>query len=262
MDIFVKNKRKILLGAAGFIFVCFECIMFYLIHFERSQSGFSLHYATIIAATLFSWLVLIIEVFTAREAGENIKEILLSKSNGNLIRIAMLFTLVADYFLVAMEKANNLAGVTVFIGTQVFIFLHIIAIDRNSRWRAANVITRIALCVILIIAVGLILGRDTDPLSIISVIYYSNLLANAIFAHRTGRGGIMLTIGLILFALCDINVGLSGLESIYGGGFPEGSLLYKIRNSDVDLIWLFYIPSQTLIPLSLLLKNKEAKTQE
>ena len=98
-----------------------------------------------------------------------------------------------------------------------------------------------------------ILDGNPDLLSSVSMIYYANLLANALFAHRSGRGGVLLTIGLILFALCDVNVGLSALDSIYVGGFPEGTLLYDIINSDIEFIWIFYIPSQTLIPMTMLL---------
>ena len=99
-----------------------------------------------------------------------------------------------------------------------------------------------------------IMGESVDPLSVIGVIYFANLCANAVFAHRIGRGGIILTVGLILFALCDINVGLSELSNIYTDGLDEGSLLYALTNADVDIIWVFYIPSQTLIPLTLLIK--------
>lgn len=253
------NTRKLLLGSAGFIFVWIECLLFYLIHFERADFGFNLHYTTIVAAALFSWLVLIIEIATAKENGEDPKKILLSKSQGNFIRIAMLFTLLADYFLVAASEINNPAGVATFIGTQVFICLHIICNEKNKKWQTANLIVRAVLSVVIVIVALIVLGEDADSLAIVSVIYYANLITNAIFAHRIGKGGIMLTIGLVLFALCDINVGLSGLDMLYGG-FSEGSLFYNIMNSDVDLIWLFYIPSQTLIPLTLLLaKNKNSQ---
>ena len=96
----------------------------------------------------------------------------------------------------------------------------------------------------------LVLGKGTDALAIASLIYYANLCTNALFAHRSGRGGIMLTIGLVLFGLCDINVGLSALNDMYMGGFPEGSLLYNLMHTEADLIWIFYIPSQTRIPLT------------
>ena len=249
--------RKALLGTVAVIFVAYEALMFYFIHIEKAQLGFNLHYSCIIAAAIFSWLTLIIELIGARAENHSVRKILFNPYNGNLIRIAMLFTLVADYYLVAINEAKELEGVTVFLGTQLFIFLHIMLNDENPRGRKANVITRLSLTVVTVITAYAILGESTDPLAIISVIYYSNLCANAIFAHRIGRGGIILTIGLILFALCDINVGLSGLNSIYDGGFPEGSLLYNLLHTDLDLIWIFYIPSQTLIPLTLLFCSKK-----
>lgn len=237
------------------IFTAFESLMFYLVHF--SDSDFDFRYTSIIAATVFAYLTLVIELVTARPENESPREILFNKNDGNLIRIAMLFTLVADYFLVAKTEADNLTGVTVFLGTQLFIFLHIFVNDKSSKSRTANLIIRLLLSVVLVLIAYAILGESADYMAIISVIYYANLCTNAIFAHRIGRGGIILTIGLILFALCDVNVGLSGLDSIYVGGFPEGSLLYNIMNLDVDLVWIFYIPSQTLIPLTLLFSNNE-----
>lgn len=254
---YMINKRKCLLGSAAVLFIAFEVLMFYLIHIEKAELGFNLHYACIIAAAAFSWLTLIIELATAKDNGESVSEILLSKSRGNLIRIAMLFTLLADYFLVAAKKTDNLAGVTVFLGTQLFIFLHILANEDSKKAAMANIIIRAALTAVIIAVALIILGEDADTLAIISVIYYANLCTNAIFAHRIGRGGVVLTIGLILFALCDINVGLSALNSLYVDGFPEGSFLYKLMNSDMDLIWIFYIPSQTLIPLTLLLRDEK-----
>lgn len=248
------TKRKYLLGAAAIIFIAFEGVMFYLIHIARVSLDFNLRYACIIAATVFSWLTLLIELATAKEENEEITEILFNATDGNLIRIAMIFTLVADYFMVAKSVADNLLGVTIFLGTQAFIFLHIFLNDPSRKSRTANLIIRLVLTAGLILTAYLILGESADRMAITSVIYYANLCTNAIFAHRIGRGGIILTAGLVLFALCDINVGLSALNSVYGG-FPKGSFLYNLMNSDINLIWLFYIPSQTLIPLTLIFQG-------
>lgn len=250
-------KRKDLLRIAAVLFIALESVMFYLIHIAKASLGFNLHYTCIIAATVFSWLTLLIELMTSKEEGKEISEVFFSKTDGNLIRIAMLFTLVADYFMVAKSVADNLSGITVFLGTQFFIFLHIFLNDKSQKIRTANLIVRLALTAVFVSVVYAILGNGVDAMAIISVIYYANLCTNAIFAHRIGRGGVILTIGLVLFALCDINVGLSGLNIIYGG-FPEGSFLYNLMNSDISLIWLFYIPSQTLIPLTLVFRaNKK-----
>ena len=251
------NKRRLLTVMAATIFTALECTLFYMIHFLNADPLYKLRFGCIIAATTFAWLTLAIKLITAKKENEKLSKIIFNASDGNLIRIAMIFTLVADYFMVAISEADNMTGITVFTGTQFFIFLHIFVNDKNAKSRIANVIIRITLSIALVLAVKYILGDSSDMMAIISVIYYANLCTNAIFAHRIGRGGIMLTIGLILFALCDINVGLSGLESIYEGGFPEGSLLYMIMNANVDLIWIFYIPSQTLIPLTLTVSKRK-----
>ena len=252
----MANKKNLLLRAVALIFVLFESVMFYLIHIERLDTELNLHYACIIAAAIFSWLTLIIELVTAKANGKSAKDILLSKTTGNMIRIAMLFTLLADYFLVAIPVAKHTEGVVLFLGTQLFIFLHILFNEKDKKFRIANIVSRILLMLIITIVALIILGESVNALAIISVIYYANLCVNAVFAHRSGRGGILLTVGLILFGLCDINVGLSALNDMYVGGFPEGSLLYNILNTEADLIWIFYIPSQTLIPLTLLYTNK------
>ena len=248
-------RKKNLLKLAVVIFIAFETLMFFLIHISRVDIESNLRYISIIGATVFAWLTLLIELITAKKENEKICNIISSATDGNFIRIAMLFTLVADYFMVALEDADNLSGVTVFLGTQLFIFLHIYINDKNVKIRSINLITRLILTVLFIIIAHIVLGEDADRMAIISVIYYANLCTNAIFAHRVEKSGIVLTIGLILFALCDINVGLTAMDTIYGG-FPVGSLLYNLMNADVDLIWLFYIPSQTLIPLTLVIKNK------
>lgn len=241
-----------MLGISASAFAIFEGLMFYLIHIERADLNINLHYTSIIAAAVFSLLTLIIELATAKSENESIRGILLGMKNGNLLRIAMLFTLVADYFLVAKVPQDHLMGVAFFLGTQLFIFLHIIVNDNSKKARLIHTIFRIALIGILICVAFLVLRENADLLALISVIYYANLCINAIFAHRIGRGGIILTVGLILFALCDINVGLSALNNMYEGGFAEGSFLYNLLHSEYDLIWIFYIPSQTLISLSLL----------
>ena len=246
------------MGTASVIFAVYEAVLFYLIHVKDAEPGNLLRYSCIIAAAVFAWVTLLIEIVCTKLDGEPISKALFSLTDGNLLRIAMLFTLAADYFLVAMEKADNNTGVAVFLGTQLFIFLHIIVNDRNKNSRIINSVLRLVLSILLVIAAIVILGKDADSLAITSVIYYANLCISAIFAHRIGKGGIMLTIGLILFALCDVNVALSGIENVYGG-FPEGSLLYNLVNGDVDLIWLFYIPSQALIPMTLIFSKNEKR---
>ncbi len=255
----MKALRRILLGGSTAVFLLFEAAMFYIIHISRADTFFDARYLSIIGAAAFAIVTLVFEMICAVADGLCASDILFDLRGGNLIRIAMLFTLVADYYMVGAAEVDNLKGVTVFLGTQLFIMLHILANDRSAGGRAANIICRILISAVAVAIGYAVLGDGMDRMALTSVIYYANLCTNALFAHRSGRGGGMLTLGLILFALCDINVGIAGLKEIYSDGFKEGSLLYWIANADIDLIWLFYIPSQTLIPLSILLFNKRAE---
>ena len=260
----MTKLKKYLLEGVTILFILLEAVLFYLIHIQKVNLGYSLHYGAIIAAAAYSWLTLGISLLPPKEMGE-VRDLLLNAKNGNLIRIAMLFTLTADYFLVAIDRPtheDHIAGVAFFLGTQLFIYLHIAANEKNSRVQYIHLGVRFVISLMLIVITGLVLGRDTDALAMMSTVYYANLVVNAIFAHRSGKGGIMLTVGLIFFALCDINVGLSALNNIYDGGFPEGSLLYNLLYSGVDLVWIFYLPSQTIIPLTLMLCNKNEKIKK
>jgi hypothetical protein len=83
-----------------------------------------------------------------------------------------------------------------------------------------------------------------------------------VLAPSTKPGGILLCIGLVLFALCDINVGLAVLNDLYGGGISEIPWLYKILHSGMDLVWIFYLPSQAVIPLTILISEESTKEKQ
>ena len=85
-----------------------------------------------------------------------------------------------------------------------------------------------------------------------------------IFAFAQGKRNLVFALGLLFFLCCDTLIGLSCL----GQYFPiaEDSTLYTVINPGFNLAWAFYVPSQTLIALSLLPKNakkspKSANTQ-
>lgn len=251
------KASKIFNTSIALIFVACESILFYMIHIDHTAAEISLRYLTIQIAAAFAWLLLVGEFIKAKENEKGIAKVIFNLKNGNLLRLAALCTLGADYFLVASDNIKRLEGMYFFLGTQLFIFLHIYLCDENKKRRKAHLIVRLCLTLGFIIAALLVLGENADALAIISIIYYANLVTSIIFAINGRPGGIILMLGLILFALCDINVGLWVLNDMYTGGFPEGSLLHSLLFSGVDLVWIFYIPSQMLIPLSLLAGKKE-----
>ena len=251
------KASKIFNTLAALAFVACESTLFYMIHVKHTATDVSLRYLTIQVAAAFAWLLLVGELMKAKECGKGVTSVIFNLKNGNLLRLAALCTLGADYFLVASDDIKRLEGMYCFLGTQLFIFLHIYLSDENKKRRKTHLITRLCLTLGFTVAALLVLGKSADALAIISIIYYANLVTSIIFAINGRPGGIILMLGLILFALCDINVGLWVLNDMYTGGFPEGSLLHSLLFSGVDLVWIFYIPSQALIPLSLLPGKKE-----
>ena len=243
-----KSILSTLTKILAVIFVAAEAMLFYMIHLSKAASPISLRYLSIQIAALFS--ILFFALKSAKRENSD------KRPRGILIMLAMLSTLAADYFLVAIPEMKRMEGMICFSATQLFIFLHLFFGEENKVKRKAHLIVRAAATVMMALTTLLVLGKSADALAIISVIYYANLLTSMVFAPMTKSGGTLLFIGLILFALCDINVGLTVLSDLYGGDFPEGSLIHSILYSGVDLAWLFYLPSQTLIPLTILRKEK------
>ena len=94
-----------------------------------------------------------------------------------------------------------------------------------------------------------ILRGNTDPLAVISICYYVNLIFNIILAFLQFKNYRLFAIGLVFFLLCDTVIGLQVMSSGYLP-IPDGSLLHRILYLPINLAWLFYLPSQVLISLS------------
>ena len=60
--------------------------------------------------------------------------------------------------------------------------------------------------------------------------------------------------GLILFLLCDINVGLFNLGYYFNLSYEITSILESIST---NLMWFFYLPSQVEITLYLVISTKK-----
>ena len=166
--------------------------------------------------------------------------------DGHLIRLGIAFTLVADYFLV-LSRDSELEGVIAFIVVQVCYFAYLFVREKRIVVRIINVCSRVLLSAILVIVAIAVLGKSTDALSIVSVIYYGNLVANVIFAFMLGKEERLFAIGLLLFSMCDLCIGFETLFSSYF----DSSALDFFYGDHLNLPWVFYQPSQTLIALHL-----------
>lgn len=145
-----------------------------------------------------------------------------------LISLALLFTLISDYFLLL---TNNLliVGVITFIIVQ-FIYLYYLYKNKCNN----HIIVRIIFYLLsLLIAFS---GR-VSMLYVVAIIYFSTLLMNTISSY-SNQALLLFSIGLSLFICCDICVGLHNICN-YG-------LIYKVATT---LMWIFYLPSQVLISI-------------
>ncbi len=163
----------------------------------------------------------------------------------------LLFTVVSDFFLVVMSPQLRLSAMISFSVVQICYFIRIYREEKSEKIKKANIYVRLALSVGIMIAAALVLGDSCDALALISVFYFANLFSNFLFSLPKKGGSPLLSIGLLCFILCDVTVGLSVMSEFYIP-LSESSVIYKVLHADINLVWLFYVPSQTIIPLSLL----------
>lgn len=233
-----KNKSKVIAVATVFILV--ELTLGVLIQLTGGAICAALCFSSVVVSLLFS-LLLLLGNRSAPHA---------------LTTLALLFTVISDLFLVVISPAVRLPAMFSFSIAQMCYFLRIYLGTDSKKERAVHLSVRCGAILVFIVACALVLGDKTDFLSVISVFYFANLLTNFIFAARQYKRSLLFPIGLLFFMMCDIVVGLSVMSELYIE-FSEGSLLYKILHTELDLVWLFYVPSQTLIPLSLIKKQGE-----
>lgn len=164
-------------------------------------------------------------------------------------QIALVFTVLADLFLVVIADAKYRSVAMVFFSvTQICYFLRIYFNQTSAKEKRLHIILRTAIVITALVLTVIVLKDKTDFLSLISLFYYANLIMNIVFAFTQSHLSLVLPIGLLLFSLCDLFVGLSVLEEYIS--VSGDSLLYKLMHPTFNVIWLFYVPSQTLVALS------------
>ena len=160
--------------------------------------------------------------------------------DGRLTSIALAFTLLADLFLLVLNRWY-LVGVSAFCVVQL---LYLARLHRaGSRPLPLRILLRAALAGALLAAAGTLGGLT--PLTGLTLFYFSQLLANAFASLSLGRRGYSFSLGLFLFIGCDMCVGLCNLSAALPGIAPLPFLPFVQVG-----MWLFYLPSQVLISLS------------
>ena len=164
------------------------------------------------------------------------------KDDQLIITIALFNTLIADLFILVLNKYIEV-GMIFFIITQlVYFFL----IFKNEEKRKAIIhLSSIGLLLIGSLTSVIILLKDNLNMVIIeSCIYGTLLITNAIFSFTNFKLFKTVSIGLLLFIMCDLGVAYGFLKDM--------GLIYIefISNLPFNYVWLFYLPSQALISLN------------
>lgn len=142
---------------------------------------------------------------------------------------ALLFTAIADYFLLILDDHYCL-GIASFIIVQSIYLLSLRenSIDNHYLLRAIV----IGMIVLVLFVADLFTLENVLALS-----YFSLLFGNCLLSFTNKKLGLF-SCGLTLFVLCDICVGLHNVLTT--------STLYEIVSF---MMWVFYLPSQVLITL-------------
>ena len=147
--------------------------------------------------------------------------------------LGLLFTLFTDTFLLVLDSYYTIGLMCPQLIIRVSLF---------------------TLCLI----IGLIISQTEVFLSISYICSMILTILSLIFDVDLNKGKKILLWGLILFLLCDINVGLFNLGYYFNLSYEITSFL---ENISTNLMWFFYLPSQVLITLYLVfsLKKKSVK---
>ena len=167
--------------------------------------------------------------------------------DGLLVSLALACTLVADAILQFSDPIQRLPAMLLFSATQILYALLLLAWQPRDKRTRYLVLYGVIAAAALSLTVA-ILGKNADAVSLVSLFYYATLAVNILSAFRARRS-LAFALGLVFFILCDTLVGLDVMMLEYIPLSPD-SLIYRLTHTGIDLVWLFYVPAQTLIALS------------
>ena len=177
--------------------------------------------------------------------------------------VALLFTAVADYFLILLQGQQKTLAMVFFLLAQVAYALRTVGFTKSKRERIVNLAVRAGASAIIATITAIVLAGDKDlPLFLLSVVYYANLVVSIVFSFlhcKEGKHILVTAIGLLLFSLCDISIGFDFLIDIFSLG--QGNFIYDFMHSGVSFVAIFYPPSQALLAFSSYFTRLENKTK-
>ena len=170
-----------------------------------------------------------------------------NKTKHNFLQLgAIMFTLIADYFL-TLKEIYFIFSIILFTIVQIFYFIRILDYS-NKKEIIINIIFRIILVTIISLISFTLLKSVMNELTIVALFYYINFLVNVIFAFIHFKDNKLLALGLLSFLLCDTMIGFQEMVGIFN--LSENSFIYIISQTPYNIPWMFYIPAQMLLLIS------------
>lgn len=168
-----------------------------------------------------------------------------------LMILALINTVIADTFLsgLALFDEAQFVAMCFFMVVQVCYFIIIYDRHKSINAKIIHAVIRAIMSIVAVVLTIVVLGDKCNALVIIAMLYFANILLNLIYSFVQIKHSILLAIGLLLFVLCDICIGLHVIDTTMMT-IPPTSILYPIVHSGVNLAWVFYVPAQTLLAIS------------
>lgn len=153
------------------------------------------------------------------------------------------FLLVADCFLLFTE--NYLPGLFAFLCVQGLYSYYLSGRERKK------MICQVVICLIItafVLFLLLFFGVEIDVVLKTAIFYFSCFsynLCKLLISYHHNKEAVFLTIGFILYFLCDLNVGIYQASS-----YLDFEMLNHMTKISGLGMWLFYLPGQVFIAYS------------
>lgn len=226
------NKQKLILSSMLGFYTLIQLIAYiYAVFIGTSGKSYLINYGSI-ALNFIMGIILFL---------------FLKKKDILIVLIALEFTLLADTGLILLEDVETVA-VFFFFFAQLFYALRVRQFSKKLplKW---DIILRLALLVIVELLVYILLQENFTWLVVVTLLYFTNFVFNFILTIINTKENILFAIGLFLFLLCDLSLGLRMLGNFID--VTNWNIIHMINTLSIDIVWMFYFPSQVFIVLSI-----------
>ena len=232
-----ENKKSKLIKIILIIIVLFYFIFLYIDFFSVK---------TFISSNIIKFismiLILSITLLTGKDS--------LSTKDNFLLKVGIFITVIADILLLLVDN-YYIIGIGLFSIVQITYSIRYDFKNRKNIIRNFTIIF-IVLSLIYILTNTFIIKIDFTIL--ISLYYAICLVSSTIKGINTYKdkkypklNSIMITLGMILFLLCDVNVAANNILSSLS---ISNKFISVFINISFFSMWFFYLPSQVLLSLS------------